>query len=87
MLIKLPEVDAEKVFQAADRKRRREKKSWWDVARTIGFTQSNVFTQLGRGRVPTTPILFPILLWIGETDLAAYRKDPVGEQRGGQAGR
>lgn len=73
-----PELDPEKIFRAADQKRRGLRITWAAVRRQAGFSPAkgrNVFTRLGQGHLPDTHNTVLVLLWIGLTDVRSFLKD------------
>lgn len=77
---RLPELDAEAIYQAAEQKKRGLRLSWRKVAIESGVSHTgdtNAFRRLGRGKLPNPHNLFLMLLWIGLTDLRTWQKRPV----------
>lgn len=77
---RLPELDAEAIYLAVERKKRGLRMSWRRVSIESGVSltgDTTVWKRLGRGHVPGTPNLLLMLLWEGRTDLRTWQKQPV----------
>lgn len=69
-----PQLDPEAIYAAADQKRRGLRISWRVVCQQSQIATTDVFTRLGRGKLPHPHNLFLILLWVGRTDLRSFEK-------------
>lgn len=68
--------DSDSLYIALDRKRRADKLTWRDIARTTGVPAST-FTRLGQGKHLSLANLVKVLGWLGAgTDLAPYLTRP-----------
>ena len=64
-------LDPDALYVALDRKRRKSKMRWRDVAEQAGVSPSTL-TRIGQGRRPDADGLVCLLAWLGTTDLAPY---------------
>jgi hypothetical protein len=64
--------DPEKLYVAVDRRRRELRISRREVLRQIGENTPSSLTRLGQGAHPSADLLCRFLVWLGDTDLAAY---------------
>lgn len=75
---RIPELDPEAIYRAAEQKKRGLRLSWTQVREQAGINTAggrNVFTNLGKGRLPGTHNTVLILLWIGRTDVRSFLKN------------
>jgi hypothetical protein len=80
-MTRLPELDPEKIYHAADQWRRTQRWSWRRLAREAGMPSpsgSNTMSRLGFGRIPSAYNLTLLLVKIGRTDLREFLKDQQG---------
>lgn len=64
--------DPEKLYVAVDRRRRELRISRREVLRQVGEHTPSSLTRLGQGAHPSADLLCRFLVWLGDTDVAAY---------------
>ena len=71
-----PVFDADALYVAVDKERRKRRISFHKVCREAGVPSSSTVTRLGHGANLSADNLARLLLWLGDTDLTPYLNIP-----------